>query len=137
MNILLVDDDQFILDMLSQVLEREGYVVRTAEDGEQAVAALKKFQPDVMITDILMPKKSGTALIEEVKASHPKLEIIAISGGGRNDPVGYLDLSEELGASMSFAKPVDNDALLMSIALLKFKSPSKLTQSAQVEKPAD
>ena len=125
MNILLVDDDQFILDMLSQVLEREGYTVKTAEDGEDAVNALKSFKPDVMITDILMPKKSGTALIEEVKASHPHLEIIAISGGGRNEPIGYLDLSEELGASISFAKPVDNEALLMSIALLKFKEHKK------------
>ena len=71
-----------------------------------------------MVTDILMPKKSGTTLISEVKNKHPNMEIIAISGGGRNDPIGYLDLSEELGAAMSFAKPVDNDALLMSIALL-------------------
>lgn len=117
-NILVVEDDVFVADMLSQVLTRAHHHVKTAKDGEDAVAVLKTFEPDVMVTDILMPKKSGTTLISEVKAEHPNMEIIAISGGGRADPIGYLDLSEELGAAISFAKPVDNDAILMSIDLL-------------------
>ena len=117
-NILVVEDDVLVSDMLSQLLTRSGHTVRIAEDGEDAVTVLKSFHPDVMITDILMPKKSGTTLIAEVKESHPDMEIIAISGGGRSDPIGYLDLSEELGASISFAKPVDHDALLMTIDLL-------------------
>ena len=65
-----------------------------------------------------MPKKSGITLISEVKNQHPNMEIIAISGGGRLDPTGYLDLSESLGASVSFEKPVDKAALLMAIDLL-------------------
>ena len=94
------------------------FSIASAVDGEDALEVLKGFKPDIMVTDIIMPKKSGTELIEQVKSEHPDLEIIAISGGGRADPVGYLDLSEELGASVSFAKPVDNDALLMAIDLL-------------------
>lgn len=117
-NILVVEDDIFVADMLSQVLTRANHHVRTAKDGEDAVLVLQSFVPDVMVTDILMPKKSGTTLISEVKAQHPDMEIIAISGGGRADPIGYLDLSEELGAAISFAKPVDNDAILMTIDLL-------------------
>ena len=65
-----------------------------------------------------MPKKSGITLISEVKNKQPQMEIIAISGGGRLDPTGYLDLSESLGASVSFEKPIDNAALLMAIDLL-------------------
>jgi DNA-binding NtrC family response regulator len=117
-NILVVDDDNLVSDMLSQLLTRAGHEVQVAEDGEDAIAILQSFSPDVMVTDILMPKKSGTSLIAEVKDQHPKMEIIAISGGGRSDPIGYLDLSEELGAAISFAKPVDHDALLMTIDLL-------------------
>ena len=117
-NILVVEDDAFVSDMLSQVLTRANHNVKTAIDGEDAVTVLKTFEPDVMVTDILMPKKSGTTLISEVRAQHPNMEIIAISGGGRADPIGYLDLSEELGAAISFAKPVDNDAILMTIDLL-------------------
>jgi DNA-binding response OmpR family regulator len=124
-NILLVDDDALVADMLKQVLKRAGHSVKLAHDGEEAATILNSFEPDVMVTDILMPKKSGTTLISEVRSAHPNMEIIAISGGGRNDPVGYLDLSEELGAEMSFSKPVDSDVLLMSIALLMTKESKK------------
>ena len=116
--ILLVEDDDQVQDMLKQVLQKAGHDVRTAVDGEDAVGVLKSFSPQVMITDILMPKKSGTELIEQVHLDHPDLSIIAISGGGRNNPEGYLDVSEELGATISFAKPVDHNALLMTIDLL-------------------
>lgn len=117
-NILVVEDDVLVSDMLSQMLTRAKHQVQIACDGEEAVSILKEFKPDLMVTDILMPKKSGTTLISEVKKSNPNMEIIAISGGGRSDPIGYLDLSEELGAAISFAKPVDNEALLMTIDLL-------------------
>lgn len=116
--ILLVEDDEYVRDMLSQVLQRDGHTVYGAVDGEDALNLLRKHQPDVIVTDIIMPKKSGTALIKEVKSSHPELKIVAFSGGGRSDPIGYLDLSEELGADISFAKPVDPKALLMTITLL-------------------
>lgn len=116
--ILLVEDDDLVRDMLTQVLERAAHHVIGAANGEEATQYLKKEKPDIMVTDIIMPKKSGITLISEVKNRHPNLEIIAISGGGRLDPTGYLDLSESLGASVSFEKPIDNTALLMAIDLL-------------------
>ncbi|HEX4044668.1 MAG TPA: response regulator [Gammaproteobacteria bacterium] len=116
--ILLVEDDDLVRDMLTQVLERSSHTVFCAANGEDASNYLKTATPDIMITDIIMPKKSGITLISEVKNRHPNLEIIAISGGGRLDPTGYLDLSESLGASVSFEKPIDNTALLMAIDLL-------------------
>lgn len=122
----MVEDDLLVSDMLSQVLTRAQHQVKVATDGEDAVNVLKSFLPDVMVTDILMPKKSGTTLISEVKNQHPGMNIIAISGGGRADPIGYLDLSEELGAEISFAKPVDNDAILMTIDLMMAKKRKKI-----------
>src|ERR1051326_5736149 len=119
--ILLVEDDELVRDMLAQVLERASHEVVTANDGEEATEILKKTKPDIVVTDIIMPKKSGITLISEVKNRHPAMEIIAISGGGRLDPIGYLDLSENLGASVSFEKPVDNTALLMAIDLLEHR----------------
>lgn len=116
--ILLVEDDDLVRDMLTQVLQRASHEVICATNGEEATEYLKKNTPDIMVTDIIMPKKSGITLISEVKNRHPNLEIIAISGGGRLDPMGYLDLSETLGASVSFEKPIDNTALLMAIDLL-------------------
>lgn len=116
--ILLVEDDDLVRDMLAQVLERASHYVIHATNGEEAAALLKENEPDIMVTDIIMPKKSGITLISEVKNKHPNMEIIAISGGGRLDPTGYLDLSESIGASVSFEKPVDKAALLMAIDLL-------------------
>jgi DNA-binding NtrC family response regulator len=116
--ILLVEDDELVRDMLAQVLKKASHEVTCAADGEAAAKILQGAEPDLMVTDIIMPKKSGITLISEVKNRHPAMEIIAISGGGRLDPIGYLDLSENLGASVSFEKPVDNTALLMAIDLL-------------------
>lgn len=116
--ILLVEDDELVRDMLAQVLQRASHEVITAADGDIAAEILKTKEPDIMITDIIMPKKSGITLITEVKNKHPHMEIIAISGGGRLDPTGYLDLSESLGATVSFEKPIDKSALLMAIDLL-------------------
>jgi two-component system, response regulator, stage 0 sporulation protein F len=116
--ILLVEDDDLVRDMLTQILQRASHEVVCAEHGEAAIQYLQKNEPDIMITDIIMPKKSGISVISEVKNRHPNMEIIAISGGGRLDPTGYLDLSETLGAAVSFEKPIDNTALLMAIDLL-------------------
>ena len=116
--ILLVEDDDLVRDMLTQMLQRASHQVICANNGEEATDILKTETPNIMVTDIIMPKKSGITLISEVKERHPSMEIIAISGGGRLDPTGYLDLSESLGASVSFEKPVDNNALLMAIDLL-------------------
>jgi len=116
--ILLVEDDVHVRDMLTQVLERASHKVLAAHDGEEATELLKTNKPSIMVTDIIMPKKSGITLISEVRNRHPDMEIIAISGGGRLDPTGYLDLSESIGASISFEKPIDNNALLMAVDLL-------------------
>jgi two-component system, response regulator, stage 0 sporulation protein F len=116
--ILLVEDDELVRDMLAQMLTREHHEIISACDGEEAIKVLKKTCPDIMITDIIMPKKSGITLISEIRNQQPNLEIIAISGGGRLDPTGYLDLSESIGATVSFEKPIDKSALLMAIDLL-------------------
>lgn len=126
-NILLVEDDELVRDMLTQMLQRASHEVLTATNGEEAIEVLKRTHPDIMITDIIMPKMSGITLISEVKNRHPTMEIIAISGGGRLDPTGYLDLSESLGATASFEKPVDKAALLMAIDLLLHGTKEKVT----------
>ncbi len=126
--ILLVEDDDLVRDMLAQVLTRAAHQVESARDGDEATKILQTSEPDIMVTDIIMPKKSGITLISEVRDKHPEMDIIAISGGGRLDPMGYLDLSESLGASVSFEKPVDNAALLMAIDLLIHGKPANAEQ---------
>jgi len=119
--ILLVEDNDVVREILTHQLAHASHHVITATNGEEAVELLKTTQPTILITDIIMPKMDGIALISEVKNKHPAMEIIAISSNEPNDSIDYLDLSESLGAAASFEKPVDKTALLMVIDLLLHK----------------
>ena len=104
-NILLVEDHEDVREALSEVLEHDGHSVTQAHDGLQAEKFIKTQTYDVMITDIMMPNKTGFDLINETKDNNPKMKIIAISGGGN-----YLtsDLAKHLAnlrADKALTKP--------------------------------
>lgn len=65
--ILVVDDDSNIRDLLKQGLENEGYEVRTAADGYEAIDSFKKYEPDIMLLDIMLPGKSGRDVCSEIR----------------------------------------------------------------------
>lgn len=67
--ILVVDDDPDIRIMLSTVLEAEGYGVLTAKDGEECLELVREMEPDLLILDLLMPRKDGFAVIRELRES--------------------------------------------------------------------
>ena len=113
--ILLIDDDVQILDMLRQTLEREGYEVVDAPNGKEGIRLYREDPADLIITDIIMPEKEGIETIMELKRDFPDVKIIAISGGGRNDPEEYLHMAKKLGAKRIFAKPVEREKLLGAI----------------------
>ncbi len=66
--ILIADDEEFIVDLLATLLEDEGYLVLRAYDGEQALTAARHDGPNLIITDIMMPKMSGTELAKHLRA---------------------------------------------------------------------
>lgn len=120
-SVLVVDDDQFVRDLIDNVLTQDGFEVKLAEDGQDALNALTAFYllktelPDVIVVDIIMPKKTGLDVIKEVKERYPSIKIIAISGGGRLTPEHYLENANVAGAHYSFSKPLDNDVLLQAV----------------------
>ncbi|WP_273851471.1 response regulator transcription factor [Guptibacillus spartinae] len=65
--ILLVDDEEAILDVSSRYLERDGYVVITASNGEEAITKWKTEQPDLIVLDLMMPVKDGMETAEEIR----------------------------------------------------------------------
>ena len=115
-NILLVEDDAIIQTTFKHQLQAAGYSVQCAAHGEEAMQLLQSSLPDVMITDIVMPKKSGLTLISEVKEHYPRLPIIAISGGGQIDSDSYLTLCQRLGVVITLQKPFDSTTLLQAIS---------------------
>ncbi|NCC52885.1 MAG: response regulator [Spartobacteria bacterium] len=109
--------------MLQLTLKRAGYDVDACGDGEEGLDRQRLHPADVIITDILMPVKEGLELIVEVKKEFPETRIIAISGGGKFGPKGYLFMADRLGADAAFSKPVDQNRLLNSVRALCEQQP--------------
>ncbi|HMJ23475.1 MAG TPA: response regulator [Terriglobales bacterium] len=90
--ILVVDDEECIRALFAQVLQRGGYEVATAQDGFDALLKLKQFLPDLIISDLNMPKMSGFEFLSVVRRRFPTISVIASSGayGSRVVPTGVL-----------------------------------------------
>jgi CheY-like chemotaxis protein len=122
-SVLIIEDDDFVQKMLKQTFQRAGYEVATAENGAAGIklydSKLSMLEPfDVVITDLIMPEMEGIETISKLRKRDPNIKVIAISGGGRNKPEDYLHLAKKLGASRTFTKPVDRDALLQAVTEL-------------------
>jgi CheY-like chemotaxis protein len=116
--ILVIDDEPSILLMIRKMLEKEGYLVDTAIDGNDGLDLFEKNKPDLIITDIIMPQKEGLEIILDLRKKYPGLKIIAISGGGRIHPEGYLPSAKLFGANLVFQKPLIKNEFLAAIAQL-------------------
>lgn len=114
-HILLIEDDVSLRNVLADMLERNGYDVAVASDGEEGSRIYDETLPDLVITDIIMPKKGGLLTIQYLKEKYPEVKIIAISGGGVLDAGQYLGISENLRADRSFEKPFSNKELLQAV----------------------
>ena len=75
--LLVVDDEPHILRTLTFVLEKEGYIVTSASDGEEAMAGVRSSKPDLMFLDVMMPKKNGYEVCQEIKED-PELRDIYV-----------------------------------------------------------
>ena len=117
-SILIIDDDYLTLNYLSKVLDRLGYEVITALNGNEGIERYSAKPVDVVITDIIMPKKEGVETIAEIKKKHPESKIIAISGGGRGCSSGYLQIAKMMGADFTLEKPFSKDELIQLISRL-------------------
>ena len=117
--VFLVEDDDQVRTMLRITLEREGYEVDDAPDGKAALRKVRSGpKPDVVITDIMMPDQDGLGTIMDLRREFPETGIIAISGGGSVVRHNYLDHARLLGASFTFAKPVERKKLLAAVGEL-------------------
>jgi two-component system response regulator VicR len=76
--ILIADDEPHVILLLKQFLERNGYAVKTAANGELALASIAEDMPDALITDVQMPKLDGMQLCEEVTKQYPELKLIIV-----------------------------------------------------------
>ena len=121
--LLIVDDDLNICEMLRLYFENEGYKVKTATDGVEGLATFKVYDPDLVLLDIMMPKKDGWQVCREIREISPKPVIMITAKGEVFDKV----LGLELGADDFMVKPFDMKELSARIkaVLRRFNAHSK------------
>lgn len=113
--ILVIDDEEMMLDMMQQTLQRAGYAVSTATDGMEGMEIFQNEQIDLIITDIFMPRKEGISVVYDLREKHPDAKIVAVSGGGRLNSKDYLGYAEKLGADRTLAKPFSKSEILQVV----------------------
>ena len=114
--ILLVDDDFEIIESMRMLLEAKGHEVLVASDGNQGLVMAEREDPDLMILDMMMPKRSGFLVLEKLRRSRPvPLKIIMITA---NEGSRHKAYAEMLGVDDYIRKPFAMDRLLESVEKL-------------------
>ncbi len=112
-SILVVDDEEVIREVCTQILEGEGYKVTTASTGKQAIHLVGSRHFDAVITDIMMPDMSGLDLLEIIKKAGMDISTIVITGLGTFD---MATQSDRLGAREFVVKPFTPSELKEAVA---------------------
>ena len=116
LTILIADDDKGLVDGLKSVLEGQGYRVVAAHDGAAGLTLAEKERPDLVIVDMMMPKKSGFLVLEGLKKkapADPKVIMMTANEGSR-----HRAYAEMLGVDDYLQKPFGMDKLLESVRRL-------------------
>ncbi len=116
--VLVIDDESLVRNAIRLFLESVGYAVDEAAEGDEGIRKFEATQPDLVITDIIMPNKEGIETIIELRRITPAAKILAISGGGRLGDMTVLDYAAKLGASIVLQKPFDPDTLWSAVGEL-------------------
>jgi CheY-like chemotaxis protein len=116
--ILVADDDALTRAAYRSALERSGYQVFTAQDGEEALHCAGQNPVDLLLLDILMPRKEGLETLIEIKKRFPALTVIAMSAGGSRSETDFLAVAAKFGADGTLRKPFTPKTLLEEIARL-------------------
>ena len=116
-NILVVDDEKLTCDLFKEGLEKFGYDVVVASNGNEGMQSFRENPADLIITDIFMPEKDGHTFIHEIMQEFPETKIFAITGKKSFEPEPDIDLNiaKVLGAIRIFAKPIKINELLAAI----------------------
>ena len=119
--ILVVDDEMNICEIIRTFFEKEGYEVKTANDGVEGVSYFKMYEPDIVLLDVMMPKKDGWQVCREIRESSSKPVIMITAKGEVFDKV----LGLELGADDFVVKPFDMKELSARIKAVLRRSTAR------------
>jgi len=125
--ILLVDDDDDILRSMDIAVRSEGASTMLAHDGNEAIAMLDSFDPELLVLDMMLPRKSGLVVLEQIgEAEDPPAVIMVTANQGRR----HMEYAQALGVSAYLVKPVAMQKLLDTIvSLLDRRGTSRRAES--------
>jgi DNA-binding response OmpR family regulator len=115
--VLIVEDEPHILEILSFILDVEGFEVVSAADGELAMLALQRERPDVVVLDLMLPRKNGFEVLKQIKGD-PDLKSIPIVVLTAKGQAQDRRLAEEMGVDTFMTKPFANSEVIEAIRRL-------------------
>jgi len=111
-NVMVVDDEVAVRNLIKEVLSDSGHDIVEAANGEEACEIINEITIDLVVTDLVMPEKSGLELIMDLAENYPDLPVIAISGGGGiTGRFDYLPIAKLIGAKQIVNKPFKIDEI--------------------------
>ena len=130
--VLVVDDEPDIIEILSYNLEKEGYDVETAQDGVKAVKIASKFQPDVILLDIMMPNQDGVETCRQIREIPELKNTFIIFLTARSEE--YSEVAAfDVGADDYITKPIKPRALMSRITALFRRESKKEQELSQIK----
>ncbi len=115
--VLIADDEPNIVTSLEYLMQKSGYEVKIARNGDEALALVESFLPDVVLLDVMMPRKSGYEVCQQIRerADWQHIKIVMLSAKGRDAEVNK---GLSLGADSYVTKPFSNQELIARIDAL-------------------
>lgn len=119
--VLVVDDEPNIVIAIEFLMQQQGFETATAHDGDEALAQVRAFQPDLVILDVMMPRRDGfevaSAIREEMEGNPVKVVFLTAKGTNRDKMQGY-----GAGGDVYLTKPFDNQELVDTVSeILEFE----------------
>jgi len=112
--ITIIEDEPFIIEALSFILEKEGFMVKSISDGAKAIEFVKHTNPDLVILDIMLPNVSGMKILEDIRSTKliAELPVLMLTAKGQKKD---RRAAEDAGVNEFMTKPFDNAELIQQI----------------------
>ena len=116
--VLVIDDEASVRESLEILLESYGFQVVLARNGRQGLATFRRIEPDLVLTDIIMPVQDGIETILKMRQERPDARILGMSGSGSVGNSDYPTIATKLGADAALEKPFDGNELIDAVRAL-------------------
>jgi DNA-binding response OmpR family regulator len=133
--ILMIDDDGLYRGIIERTLADHGHAVVTAENGAAGIALYRELSPDLVITDMRMPKVDGAEVIRSIRADDVRTKIVAVSGSTTFQSVDFYKLAKEIGADAVVCKIDPMETVIVEVQVL-LKVNARLTSGPSIFRAA-